>query len=97
VNPWETGFCNNAQYVRDFEIDVIKIDQSFVRRLGKGDGTDQVVRALVELGHAMGLKIVAEGVETEAQREALISIGCHIFQGFLLGRPTSRSQFRKSS
>ncbi|MBZ4690527.1 MAG: diguanylate cyclase [Cereibacter sp.] len=82
------------QYVRDFDIDVIKIDQSFVSRLGSVDGTDQVVRALVDLGHAMGLEIIAEGVETEAQREALIGIGCHIFQGYLLGRPLSREAFR---
>lgn len=82
------------QYVRDFEIDVIKIDQSFVRQLGTGDGTDQVVRALVDLGHAMGLKIVAEGVETKDQRDTLIRIGCRVFQGFLLGGPISREEFQ---
>ncbi|SNX71345.1 periplasmic sensor diguanylate cyclase/phosphodiesterase [Cereibacter ovatus] len=75
------------QYVRDYEIDMIKIDRSFVGRLGQGDGTDEVVRAMLDLGRAMGLEVTAEGVETAHQREILLSMGCRIFQGFLLGRP----------
>ncbi|MCE6959184.1 bifunctional diguanylate cyclase/phosphodiesterase [Cereibacter sphaeroides] len=75
------------RYVRDYPIDTIKIDRSFVSRLGTGDGTDQVVRAIVDLSRAMGIEITAEGVENEAQRDLLLGMGCHVFQGFLLGRP----------
>ncbi|WP_101339877.1 bifunctional diguanylate cyclase/phosphodiesterase [Cereibacter azotoformans] len=75
------------RYVRDYQIDTIKIDRSFVARLGSGDGTDQIVRAILDLGRAMGIEVTAEGVENAAQREALLGMGCHVFQGFLLGRP----------
>lgn len=77
------------QYVRDYEIDVIKIDRSFVSRLGQGDGTDEVVRAMLDMGRAMGLEVTAEGVETQRQRDILIGMGCHVFQGYLLGTPVA--------
>lgn len=77
------------QYVRDYEIDVIKIDRSFVSRLGYGDGTDEVVRAMLDLGRAMGLEVTAEGVETQRQHDILIGMGCRVFQGYLLGTPVA--------
>ncbi|MGP3698571.1 putative bifunctional diguanylate cyclase/phosphodiesterase [Rhodobacter sp. NSM] len=75
------------RYVRDYQIDTIKIDRSFVCRLGSGDGTDQIVRAIVDLGRAMGIKVTAEGVERQAERDVLLGMGCKAFQGFLLGKP----------
>ncbi|MCE6949663.1 bifunctional diguanylate cyclase/phosphodiesterase [Cereibacter sphaeroides] len=75
------------QYVRDYEIDMIKIDKSFVQRLGRDDGSEHIVRVLVELARAMGLDVVAEGVETEAQRDALVNMGCRLLQGYLLAKP----------
>ncbi|RAZ85169.1 putative bifunctional diguanylate cyclase/phosphodiesterase [Cereibacter johrii] len=75
------------RYVRDYQIDTIKIDRSYVARLGTGDGTDQIVRAILDLGRAMGIEVTAEGVERASQREALLGMGCHGFQGYLLGRP----------
>lgn len=75
------------QDVRDYEVDAIKIDRTFVRRLGEGDGTDDVVRAVLALGHARGLKVTAEGVETVRQREILFEMGCRLFQGYLFGMP----------
>lgn len=68
-------------------IDRIKIDRSFVQGIGGAPESEGITRAVIEIGHRLGMSVLAEGVETEAQAEALRSWGCDEAQGFLFGLP----------
>jgi EAL domain-containing protein (putative c-di-GMP-specific phosphodiesterase class I) len=70
-----------------FRFDKLKIDQSFVRKLGDGKEAELIVNAIVELSVALDLQTVAEGIETEQQATILRSMNCTVGQGFLFGRP----------
>ena len=86
LDDFGTGY-SSLSYLRRFPIDRIKIDRSFIAGLPQDKVSDAVVRAVVRLGRSLGLKVVAEGVETAAQRRVLAAAGCHATQGFLMGRP----------
>ncbi len=88
LDDFGTGY-SSLSYLNAYPIDKIKIDRSFVANLGMEAEADKVVRAIIKLGRALGLKVTAEGVETEAQQQRLISAGCSSFQGYLHGRPCS--------
>ncbi len=77
----------------ELPVDALKIHGSFVAGLGSDSETAGMVRALVELGHALGLIVIAEGVETVAQLEQLRALGCDAVQGYAVGRPVSDEQF----
>ena len=81
-----TGFAS-LTHLRDFPVDTIKIDRSFISRLGQGQNTTTIVNAMVGLAHNLSMSIVAEGVETQAQAEFLDAIGCDAAQGYLFARP----------
>jgi EAL domain-containing protein (putative c-di-GMP-specific phosphodiesterase class I) len=83
-----TGYAS-LTHLRDFPVDTIKIDRSFVGGLDRGGSSLAIVNAIVGLGNNLGLDVVAEGVETQAQQEFLSAIGCRFAQGFLFGRPVS--------
>jgi diguanylate cyclase (GGDEF)-like protein len=78
--------------LRQLPIDTLKIDRSVVNGLGSNPREGQVVAAVVNLGHALGLHVVAEGVETDAQLRKLREVGCDAAQGFLIGRPVPEEQ-----
>ena len=82
--------------MRDFEVDRIKIDRSFVQGLGQTLDAEAIVTAVVTLGHAMGLQVTAEGVETSDQEDFLRSAGCNVLQGFLFSRAVPAHQLRDS-
>jgi EAL domain-containing protein (putative c-di-GMP-specific phosphodiesterase class I) len=87
IDDFGTGYSSLA-YLRRYPVDKLKIDRSFIEGLGAGDGDARtIVAAVLGLAHALGLEPVAEGVEDQAQREALGRLGCHVMQGFALGRP----------
>jgi diguanylate cyclase (GGDEF)-like protein/PAS domain S-box-containing protein len=88
LDDFGTGYSSLA-YLRQFPLDFVKIDQSFVRGLNAAAGQDAIVAAIIGLAHAIGLYVVAEGVETTTQLEALKQLGCDRAQGFLLGRPAA--------
>ena len=67
----------------------LKIDQSFVRDLLTDPGDAVIAATIVTLGHSLGYKVIAEGVETLAQRDFLASIGCDAYQGYFFGRPVA--------
>jgi EAL domain-containing protein (putative c-di-GMP-specific phosphodiesterase class I) len=71
----------------DLPIGEIKIDRSFVTRMTRGSEGEEVVRAIIAMGRAMGKSIVAEGVETELQSRKLLELGCDGGQGYLFARP----------
>ncbi len=78
---------SGLSYLRRFPFDRLKIDQSFVRELGKEDDTDAIVEAILQLSDRLGLDVVAEGVETQQQMELLRRLGCHLLQGYRISRP----------
>jgi len=86
LDDFGTGF-SSLSYLTRLRIDKIKIDRSFVRGLGTPEGASAVVKAILDLGHALDLDITAEGVETEAERAVLESLGAPEIQGFLFSEP----------
>src|SRR5262249_14855847 len=91
LDDFGTGY-SSLTYLQRFKFDKLKIDQGFVQPLGSTRGGDALIQAIVALGHAQGLKVVAEGVETEAQRVLLRLAGCEEMQGFLFARPVPREE-----
>ncbi len=79
--------------LRELRVDALKIHESFVAGLGTDPENAAMIGALAELGHALGLDVIAEGVETEAQLELLRELGCDAVQGYAVGRPVSDEQF----
>ena len=88
LDDFGTGY-SSMNYLRRYNIDKLKIDRSFVSQLGTSEDTNAIIAAMIGLAHAMRMQVTAEGVETEAQREALVALGCGELQGFLLARPLS--------
>jgi len=82
VDDFGTGY-SSLQMLHHFPVDAFKIDRSFIETLTSGDHTDELVRAIVAMGKALGLTVVAEGIETTEQFELLRQIGCENGQGFL--------------
>ena len=92
VDDFGTGYSSLA-YLRRLPVEEVKIDKSFVLGMGSDLGDLAVVRSIVELGHSLGLTVVAEGVEDDAARDALVSMGCHVAQGYLISRPLPEDRF----
>ena len=88
MDDFGTGY-SSLSTLRSFPFDKIKVDQSFIKSLG--DGTDTIVRAMVSLGRTLGMRVTAEGVETESQFAWLLAQGCHEAQGYLISRPCPAS------
>jgi diguanylate cyclase (GGDEF)-like protein/PAS domain S-box-containing protein len=86
IDDFGTGY-SSLSYLQRFPLDILKIDQSFVETLGSESGGDEIVSAVIDLAHALGLKVVAEGVESTSQLQILRSLGCDLAQGFLFSRP----------
>ncbi|MBZ6377213.1 MULTISPECIES: bifunctional diguanylate cyclase/phosphodiesterase [Pacificimonas] len=92
LDDFGTGYSSLSTF-RRYPFDNIKIDKSFVRDMLTSPEARAIVQAVIGLGRGLGLKVVAEGVETEGQLEALRDDGCEYAQGFLIGRPAPRSAF----
>ncbi|MDB6163585.1 MAG: diguanylate cyclase protein [Xanthomonadaceae bacterium] len=87
LDDFGTGY-SSLSYLHTFPLRIVKIDRSFVARLGvEGSNSDAVVVSILALARALDIEAVAEGIETPAQRETLLAMGCRYGQGYLLGRP----------
>lgn len=86
IDDFGTGYSSMA-YLQQLPLDQLKIDQSFVRQLAEDSSSQTIVRATCALAAGLNLEVIAEGVETEAQRALLIANGCEMFQGYLFSQP----------
>jgi EAL domain-containing protein (putative c-di-GMP-specific phosphodiesterase class I) len=90
IDDFGTGY-SSLSYLRDLPIDVVKMDRSFVEGIGGSDQSLAVAEGIVQIARTLSLEVVAEGIETEEQRDLLRSMGCHYGQGFLLAMPMPAS------
>ena len=96
IDDFGTGYSSMA-YLQQLPLDQLKIDQSFVRDLPDNTSSVAIVHAILAMSHSLGLEVIAEGVETQAQFDALCNSGCKHFQGYLFGRPASVDAFEADS
>ncbi len=86
IDDFGTGYSSLSRLQR-FPVETLKIDRSFVDQLDQNSESVAIVRAIIGLGDALGLSVIAEGVERTAVAAKLRSLGCHLAQGYLYGRP----------
>jgi len=92
MDDFGTGY-SALSYLKKFDIDYLKIDQSFTRNLAPGSNDMALSEAIILMAHKLGLKVIAEGVETEEQRSLLAAAGCDFGQGYLFSRPVPANEF----
>ena len=93
LDDFGTGY-SSLSYLKQLPLDQIKIDRSFVRDINSDPNDAAIAETIIALGHFFNLTIIAEGVETPAQRDTLIICGCKAFQGFYFGKPGTIEQFQ---
>lgn len=92
LDDFGTGF-SSLSYLRRLPLDQLKIDQSFVRAMLNSPSDAAIAKTVVDLGQSLGLQVIAEGVETDAEHSFLASIGCTMYQGYLFSRPVGVAGF----
>ena len=92
LDDFGTGY-SSLSYLQRFDIDFVKIDQSFVRHLVPGSTDLALCQAIIAMAHALDMKVIAEGVETELQRDLLAAAGCDFGQGYLFSKPVGAEEF----
>ncbi|QMV63327.1 EAL domain-containing protein [Pseudomonas berkeleyensis] len=92
IDDFGTGY-SSLSYLKRFPVDYVKIDQTFIRDLSPGGEDAAITRAIIAMAHSLELKVVAEGVETQAQMDFLKSQACDEIQGFLISRPIEACDF----
>jgi len=94
LDDFGTGY-SSLSYLKRLPLDQLKIDQSLVSELLSDASDEAIVRTIVALGQSLGLVVIAEGVENEAQKERLASVGCHCYQGYYFARPLPLDRFER--
>ena len=92
IDDFGTGY-SSLSYLNKFDIDYLKIDQSFTRNLSENSSEMALSEAIIVMAHKLGLMVIAEGVETQQQKDLLAGAGCDYIQGYLLSKPLPADQF----
>jgi diguanylate cyclase len=92
IDDFGTGY-SSLSYLKQLPVDEVKIDKSFVLTLVEDPKDEAIVRSVIELGHNLGMRVVAEGVETQAAWSLLQRLGCDTAQGYLVSRPVADAEF----
>ncbi|MCX4071474.1 sensor domain-containing protein [Aeromonas caviae] len=95
IDDFGTGYCSLA-YLPRLQVATLKLDKSFTQGLATNQATTAIVRSVIGLGHELGIKITAEGVETPEQQAWLVKVGCDRLQGYLFSRPLPPADFARS-
>ncbi|HAT2714182.1 TPA: putative bifunctional diguanylate cyclase/phosphodiesterase [Aeromonas hydrophila] len=95
IDDFGTGYCSLA-YLPRLQVATLKLDRSFTQGLATNQATTAIVRSVIGLGHELGIKITAEGVETQEQQAWLVQAGCDRLQGYLFSRPLPPAEFARS-
>jgi diguanylate cyclase (GGDEF)-like protein/PAS domain S-box-containing protein len=95
LDDFGTGY-SSLSYLKRLPLDQLKLDRSFVRDILVDLSSGAIAQTVISLGRAMGLSVMAEGVETEAQRDLLAELGCQAFQGYLFSRPLPVEEFQRT-
>ena len=94
IDDFGTGYCSFA-YLKNYAIDYLKIDKSFVQNISSNNKDIALCEAIIVMAKKLNIKVIAEGIETEQQKQLLIQAGCDFGQGYLLSRPLSNNDFEK--
>ncbi|HTN94864.1 MAG TPA: EAL domain-containing protein [Gallionella sp.] len=92
MDDFGTGYSSLA-YLTQLPLDQLKIDQSFVRNIGTKSTDSMIVQTIIGMAHNLGIEVIAEGVETDSQRDFLWGAGCRFYQGYLYGKPVPAREF----
>ncbi|MGB8408844.1 MAG: EAL domain-containing protein, partial [Gallionella sp.] len=95
MDDFGTGYSSLA-YLTQLPLDQLKIDQSFVRNIGTKSTDAMIIQTIIGMANNLGIEVIAEGVETDAQLEFLAGAGCWFYQGYLFGRPVPVKEFTAS-
>ncbi len=85
LDDFGTGYAS-LRHLKQFPVDIIKIDQSFVRDMADDPGDEAIINAVINLGRSLGIRVVAEGIESDAQARRLLEMACDFGQGFLFSK-----------
>jgi EAL domain-containing protein (putative c-di-GMP-specific phosphodiesterase class I) len=91
VDDFGTGYSNLA-YLKRFPVDLLKVDKAFVDGMEDNPDDTAIVKAIIDLAHAMGMRTVAEGIETTGQSDQLRALGCEVGQGYYFSEPLSAEE-----
>lgn len=94
IDDFGTGF-SALSYLNQFDIDYLKIDISFIRNIVENKSNQSLTEAIIVMAHKLGIKTIAEGVESKEQRDWLVAFGCDYIQGYFYSKPISANEFMK--